>query len=340
MRRLASLLSLVLVLVVAAGCATARQGNGTKPGASAAASPGTRGPASSGGAGPAFLPDPGRRLWIGAYVNLAGQPAAASVAQRERAMGRPYDLEVTYYNWKDPFPDAGEAQLAANGTIPLMTWYGPIPKTSLAQINSGENDAWIIRQAEAIKAFGHPLLLRLLPEMNGNWYGYADRPAQFVRAWRHVHDLFERAGTTNVAWVWCPNVTPATWDGYYPGNSYVDVIGVDGFANVRYTWETFQQMFGPFFAHFAGRRPMLVAETATNSGAGSATAGIGSAALFISGMDHYLRTVAGPKYGVIAVCWFDTDTNDRFDWRVDQTQASWQAWLAMARSPYFGGHGS
>ena len=26
--------------------------------------------------------------------------------------------------------------------------------------------------------------------------------------------------------------------------------------------------------------------------------------------------------------------------RVDQTSQSWQAWLTLARDPYFGGHGS
>jgi hypothetical protein len=165
-----------------------------------------------------------------------------------------------------------------------------------------------------------------------------------VAAWRHIWNVFDQAGATNVTWVWCPNLTPSNnWDAYYPGSAYVDVIGVDSFSNVKYTWQTFQQMFEGFFAHFAAfapGKPQLVVETATNSGEGAPVVDIGSAASFISGMQSYLKNVAGPKYDVIGVCWFDSDTNDGFNWRADQTAQSWQAWLALARDPYFGGHGS
>ena len=293
----------------------------------------------------AGLPDPRKRMLLGAYVNLSGQTSTgASVQARERAMGRPYDLEATYYDWTGRFPDAGEAAMAAQGTTPLMAWYLP-DKTigsshSLGQITSGADDAWITAQANAIKAFGHRVLLRLAPEMNGTWYGYSGDPSAYVAAWRHVHDVFTRVGAANVTWVWCPNVTPANWDAYYPGARYVDVIGVDGFSNTIYTWQTFQQMFDGFFAHFASfapGKPQLVAETATNSGAGLPGAGVGSAASFISGMQSYLKDVAGPRYDVVGVCWFDTDTNNGYNWRVDQTSVAWQAWLAMARDPYFGG---
>lgn len=87
--------------------------------------------------------------------------------------------------------------------------------------------------------------------MNGNWYGYSGDPAAYIAAWRHIWTVFADLRVTNVTWVWCPNLTPANWDAYYPGNRYVDVIGVDGFSNTTYTWETFQQMFAGFFAHFA-----------------------------------------------------------------------------------------
>ena len=373
MRRAAGLIALVIALLPAAGCTTTGQpatgvtrqaeptasaerqaGTGTRPSAGTSGAPGaSAGTRTSGhpqtpeNAGPTRVsrPDPRKRMMLGAYVNLSGQiSTGASVAARERAMGRPYDLEATYYNWTDPFPDAGEAAMAARGTTPLMAWYlpdkDPQAGHSLGEIVSGADDAWIATQARAIKAFGHGVLLRLAPEMNGNWYGYSGDPSAYVAAWRHVHDVFARAGAANVRWVWCPNLSPSNWDAYYPGAGYVDVIGVDGFSNTIYTWQTFQQMFDGFFAHFASfapGKPQLVAETATDSGAGVPGAGVGSAASFISGMRSYLKDVAGPRYGVIGVCWFDTDTNNGYNWRVDQTPDAWQAWLAMARDPYFGG---
>ena len=57
--------------------------------------------------------------------------------------------------------------------------------------------------------------------MNGGLMG--DGPGKYVRAWRHVHDVFEAEGADNVVWVWCPLVTdvPAEpwnhWTNYYPG---------------------------------------------------------------------------------------------------------------------------
>jgi hypothetical protein len=70
--------------------------------------------------------------------------------------------------------------------------------------------------------------------MNGDeaWSGN-DAPL-YVSAYRHIHDLFVAAGATNVVWAWCPNVTAVhggnrnTLD-YYPGDSYVDWTGVDGY---------------------------------------------------------------------------------------------------------------
>jgi hypothetical protein len=284
-------------------------------------------------------------MLLGAFTHLAGQPSTdAAIEQREAAMGRRYDLEVTYYNWDDVFPDFGEAAIVAHGRTPVMTWYGPGKDSSdrrtLAEINNGQDDRWILRQAGAIRDFGHRIYLRVMPEMNGDWYlGFSGNPAAFIAAWQRIHRIFAQAGATNVTWVWCPNITPYDWNRYYPGNAYVDIIGVDGFSNTRYRWQTFEHMFDPFLAHYAGRKPLMIDEAATNSGAGDPAAGIGSAATFISGMHSYLKDVAGPRYGVMGVCWFDTNAIDSHDWRVDQTPAAWQAWLSLARDPYFGGHG-
>ena len=360
MRRAAGLLALVIALSSAAACTgtdqngSGRTGSGVSPTPTGIADPGSAAASGTSAAtvpalavgGASELPDPNVRMLLGAYLSLSGQSLGTAVEARERAMGRPYDLEVTYYDWTDRFPDSGEAAMAAQGSTPFMAWYLPDKEPgsggSLSEVTAGDDDAWITAQARAIKAFRHPVFLRLAPEMNGEWYGYSGDPAAFVAAWRHIWHVFAGVGATNVTWVWCPNLSPSNWDPYYPGAAYVDVIGVDGFSNTTYTWQTFQQMFGAFFAHFASfapGKPQLVAETATNSGAGDPVADAGSAASYISGMMSYLRDVAGPRYDVIGVCWFDTDTNNGYNWRVDQTPAAWQAWLAMARDPYFGGHG-
>lgn len=294
----------------------------------------------SGSAAPAASTvHPTTRMLLGAYVSLSGHPDdEASLERREQAAGRHYDLQLTYYDWDDQFPDFGESVIEAHGRTPVMTWYGPgkdpTDHRTIADIVDGRDDAWITRQATAIRAFGRSIYLSPLPEMNGHWYtGYSGDPVAYVAAFRRIHDLFVKAGVENVLWLWRPNVTPADWDAYYPGDAYVDVIGVDGYnTTAGQQWQSFARIFGAFLAHYAGRKPLMIVETATDSSGGSAAG-------WITAMHAYLEDVAGPDYGVIGMCWFDTDTSDTHDWRVDQTPSAWAAWLALARDPYFGGSG-
>ena len=62
------------------------------------------------------------------------------------------------------------------------------------------------------EGLGAAVFLRWDAEMNGRWSFWgttstnANTPAEFVAAWRHVHNIFTSNGATNVTWVWCPNL--------------------------------------------------------------------------------------------------------------------------------------
>ena len=94
--------------------------------------------------------------------------------------------------------------------------------------------------------------------MNGWWYPWGEgkfgtrnaiingnRPGDYVRMWRHVHDIFTQVGATNVSWVWCINTISNTTSGshppmaqIYPGDKYVDWTGFDVYN--RYPgWQSF-----------------------------------------------------------------------------------------------------
>jgi len=58
-----------------------------------------------------------------------------------------------------------------------------------------------------------------------------NNPTLCVAAYWHLHVIFTAVDATNVVWAWCPNVTDTdgsnrTTMDYYPGDSYVDWIGV------------------------------------------------------------------------------------------------------------------
>ena len=115
------------------------------------------------------------------------------------------------------------------------------PRYALSRIIAGDFDGYIRSWAKAAKAWGKPFMLRFAQEMNGNWnpWGVAvngNKPGQYVQAYRHIHKLFTSVGATNVIWVWSPNILypgGASLSSVYPGNPYVNWIGVDG-----YNWGT------------------------------------------------------------------------------------------------------
>jgi len=119
----------------------------------------------------------------------------------------------------------------ARGAIPLMTM--PLGSgITLAEVANGSKDAAIKQWALAAKQWGHPFLFGPWWEMNGAWYSWG-RSTEFVKAWRHFHDVVASAGATNVTWTWIAN---AIWydplsdpTPYYPGNAYVDWAAIDSY---------------------------------------------------------------------------------------------------------------
>lgn len=98
----------------------------------------------------------------------------------------------------------------------------------------------------AIKSNGHPMLFRPLWEMNGTWFAWGRTNftgAQYVtiwqRMWQRAADIMggHTAGsglgtdTGNMAFFWCPNDMNGEPDptSYFPGVTYVDVVGADGY---------------------------------------------------------------------------------------------------------------
>ncbi|MEO7754083.1 MAG: glycosyl hydrolase [Terracoccus sp.] len=158
-------------------------------------------------------------------------------------LGQAPSLVMWYVAWssRTDFPSADVRAVAASGATPEITWepWDPAsgadqPAYRLAAIANGAHDAYISRWAGQARAARTPVVLRFGHEMNGSWYPWAEQangnaPGDFVRAYRHVHDLFVAARATNVTWAWSPNVsfpgsTPVS--GLYPGDGYVDQVAL------------------------------------------------------------------------------------------------------------------
>ncbi len=114
--------------------------------------------------------------------------------------------------------------------------------------------AGLTQFARAVRALNDPVALSFGHEMNGFWYPWGTThttPAEFVAAWRRIHNLFAQAGASNVIWVWNPNdifpVPQVQLQPYYPGNAYVDWIGITRYFSTTGP-HTYAQLYAPTLA--------------------------------------------------------------------------------------------
>jgi hypothetical protein len=164
--------------------------------------------------------------------------------------------------------------------------------------------------------------------VNGN------QPGDYVKAWRHVHDIFVANGATNVTWVWSPNVeysntTPLAE--LYPGDQYVDWIGMDGYnwglVQNASKWQSFSKVFGQTYhdvGQIAPTKPIMVAEM-------SSTELGGSKANWIT--DAFTTQIPQNFPNIKAFIWFNR--NKETDWRIESSASSQQAFAQAIASTYY-----
>lgn len=199
-------------------------------------------------------------------------------------------------------------------------------------ILDGQYDDYLHEYAQRLKSFGHPVLFRLNNEMNGDWCWYSayysGKDTDIYKAvWKYIHTLFKRSGVDNVLWVWNPHDVSRPdfkWNHYlmyYPGDEYVDIIGLTGYNTGTYFpgehWRPFHEIYPPLYAEYSAAfaKPFMITEFGSNSVGGSKTAWIESmfdqigqlpnikAAIWWSGTDHDQQGNAGRIYVL--------DENDR-----------------------------
>ncbi|MDD2762459.1 MAG: glycosyl hydrolase [Opitutaceae bacterium] len=76
---------------------------------------------------------------------------------------------------------------------------------------------------------GVPVLWRPFHEMNGDWFWWCAQDINtFKKVWIDMYNYFTTTkGLNNLIWVFAPDFGPGNWTNYYPGASYVDVVGLD-----------------------------------------------------------------------------------------------------------------
>ncbi|MBV9076239.1 MAG: hypothetical protein JO048_02005 [Methylobacteriaceae bacterium] len=170
------------------------------------------------------------------------------VARFSDWLGRPVDFATAFLNQNSwaAFDDSvywatnlwADVSYHVNWSVPLTTWYDG----NLATAALGEYNAHYRLAATEILSHSQPdgtIYIRTGWEMNGSWFPWsaAGQESAFIDAYRQFVDTF-RSVSDRFAFEWTPNVGN-DWSvkpqDLYPGDAYVDVIGMDFYWNTD--WE-------------------------------------------------------------------------------------------------------
>ena len=275
-----------------------------------------------------------------------------------------------FQGWDGPFRADAVTRSWEKGTMPLLTWESrPMlaandqaedPAYSLPRIIDGAYDDYLRQYARDIAALGLPMAIRLDHEMNGSWYPWAEknlqgeanngnRPGDFVAMWRHVHDIFEAEGANQyVLWVWSPNIvnTMPSWqqDGaylrsLYPGDEYVDWVGLSGYYRPPYKEDqtpTFDYTFGRSLTELRSltSKPIYLAEIGASETGGAKPAWVADLFDALARPENAdVRGFAWFNHAVTTISEGERVTND---WRIESRDDSFQAFVDGLTDPASG----
>lgn len=156
-------------------------------------------------------------------------------------------------------------------------------------ILNGKHDAFFREYGRELKRFGKPVLFRLNNEMNGDWcvysaYHYSRDTELYKAMWRHIHTLFTEEGADNLLWVWNPHdlsFPNFKWNhsyAYWPGEAYVDVVGLTGYNTGTYhpgeKWRSFDEIYPQLYQEYCRvfDYPLMITEFGSNNTGGDKAA--------------------------------------------------------------------
>jgi mannan endo-1,4-beta-mannosidase len=137
--------------------------------------------------------------------------------------------------------------------------------TQLVTNGTALNNAWkaeldtIVPYLQQLKDANIPVLWRPLHEINDAWSWWGGT-ADSAKLFQITHDyLAGTKGLTNLIWVWSvKDDSTSTLSTYYPGNQYVDVVGLDPWNSSWPSTQWYQAI-----QSLAGSKPMALAEVGT-----------------------------------------------------------------------------
>lgn len=194
----------------------------------------------------------------------------------------------------------------------------------LREIPEGKHDPYIRSFASSLKSYGSPITLRFGHEMNGNWYPWGNRAADYIKAYRYIVTFFRNEGVSNVKWMWSINAENVPLSpienvsSFYPGDDVVDIVGLDGFnfgSTSSSGWRSFKSIFYPSYIYLSSKysKPLIISEMSSSEVGGDK-------ASWVKSMFADLPATFSKINDIV---WFNLIKET--DWRVNSSTASLDA---------------
>lgn len=205
---------------------------------------------------------PELRLVSGQFAGWSGVTTIAEMEKIHRATGQwPAMIGLDYCGW-DGHGEALVAPAAPNrlaleywrsGGLVNISWHAPNPANpkggglrdkgvnlqDLLTEGTDTHRRWlasldtVAAGLRELQDAGVIVIWRPLHEMNGGWFWWgAKEPADFIAVWRHMHDYLTRTKKLhNLIWAYSPNHGQKSIAGYYPGDAFTDLVGLDAYTD-------------------------------------------------------------------------------------------------------------
>lgn len=307
----------------------------------------------------------------GKYFGIAsdGLPGDSTKFDQEDKLARKAPSMVEWFQYfGEGYPAAKVSAAWQRRAVPVITWMSApsgfagttdLSAYSLASIAAGRQDAYITSWAAAVAAQRMPVVIRFDHEANGNWYPWSvgwnkqgisgNSPSSYVAAWRHVWQIFRAAGANDYAiWAYVPSRIDTLGDygtnltqtqiiaSSYPGDQYVDWVGMDGYqydaSESSTAGKTFTNTLTALQTFTA--KPVLIAEMGSSeTGTAIKPEWIKSALAMLGNLPQ-----------VVGAVYFDNDVTGvhyingvavRTNWRVDSSSAALTAFRQAVASPVY-----
>ena len=284
-------------------------------------------------------------FFFGAAID--GFPISTSKLRNiQKEMGIKPDIIVFFLMWPNKEKNINSFNLTHSldaidqfGAISCISWEPMYLQNSKEvtilkeDIANGKYDEYLDEFIFQVKAFKNPVIIRFAHEMNLSRYhwgvvkdNYNDKaPDIYIKMFRYIVDYFKKNKVKNALFAFCPNVDSvpnASWNkikNYYPGDKYVDILGLDGYnwgacaseKNLGWvsSWRSFNETFqNPTneLRDLSMLKPIIVFETATAKKGGNKT----------TWLENAIKEAK--KLDITALCWFQV--NKECEWKITSKQ--------------------